>query len=125
MLTVESFYDNARRGKLMGLVCPSGHLTVPPKNNCRVCSSSTLELKQLSGKGKILSFTEVFVKSKEFPVETPYILALVQLDEGGKLLGVLTQNPSSKTVDGASVQVEFKKIIPQDKWPRIFFRLEE
>jgi uncharacterized OB-fold protein len=105
----------------MGLICPSGHVTVPPKNTCAVCGSLALEVKELSGKGKILSFTEVFVKSKEFPVETPYTLALVNLVEGGKLLGVMSQNPGIQTVEGASVQLEFKEIIQGDRWPRIFF----
>jgi len=124
MLTVESFYENARSGKLVGLVCPSGHATVPPKNTCLACGSSMLEVKQLSGRGKILSFTEVFVKSKEYPVDTPYVLALVRLNEGGKLLGVLEQKPSTKEIDGLEVRVEFRQVLPDEKWPRIFFRLE-
>ena len=75
----------------MGLVCPSGHATVPPRRTCLVCSSANLEVKQLSGKGKILSHTEVFVKSKEFPIATPYLLAIVKLNEGGKLLGIVDE----------------------------------
>ena len=78
-------------GKLIGLVCSSGHVTVPPRSTCQSCSSEVLEEIQLSGKGKVVSFTEVFVKSKEFPIETPYVLALVRLLEGGKLLGVLDE----------------------------------
>jgi uncharacterized OB-fold protein len=123
MLTVESFYEYARQGKLKGLVCASGHTTLPPKNTCRVCGSSTLEWKELSGNGKVTSFSEVFVKSKEFPVDTPYLLALVELNEGGKLLGVL--DAQDEQIIGLSVRVEFREIIQGDKWPRIFFRPDE
>jgi uncharacterized OB-fold protein len=125
ILTVDSFYEVARQGKLVGLVCPSGHATVPPRRTCLVCSSADLEVKQLSGKGRIRSWTEVFVKSKEFPIDTPYLLAIVELNEGGKLLGVVDEKPSSNLVEGTSVKVEFREVVKGDKWPRIFFRPEE
>lgn len=119
-LTVDRFYRLAREGKLVGLRCEQGHFTVPPRPSCRVCLSMKLETTELSGKGQVISFTEVYVKSKDFPLETPYILALVRLEEGGNLLGVFNGTMSQLSY-GTEVQAKFRNARENDRWPRIFF----
>lgn len=124
-LTVEAFYSEGKNGSLTGLRCKEGHVTVPPRHSCRICGSEELTVVQLSGRGTISSFTEVYSKSKEFPLETPYTLALVTLEEGGNLMGVL----KSKAEIGRAVQVKFEtvdasaKLIPEKDRPRIFFEI--
>jgi len=125
ILTVDSFYENAKKGKLIGLECDSKHITAPPRKSCRVCGSQNLTLVELSGRGRIVSFTQVYVKSKEFPVPTPYDLSLVNLVEGGNLLGVLEKTPGIEIEYGANVRVIFRDIADQiGEWPRIFFELD-
>lgn len=119
-LTVDQFYESGRAGKLMGLRCESAHFTVPPRHSCSVCSSTNLETIELSGKGRVVSFTEVNVKTKEFPLPTPYVLSLVTLDEGGNLLGIFDGSPNLLE-QGAKVSVNFRDIGDRAKWPRIFF----
>jgi uncharacterized OB-fold protein len=121
-LTVDQFYENGRNGKLIGLRCSKGHVTVPPRSTCQSCDSEVLEQIQLSGKGVVVSFTEVYVKSKEFPVETPYVFALVRLFEGGNLLGILDVKSGLSEL-GAKVQVKFRRLNETERWPRIFFVL--
>ena len=41
---------------------------------------------ELSGKGKILTYTKVFVKPASFSKEKPYIVAIAELDEGINVL---------------------------------------
>lgn len=119
-LTVDKFYELGRSGNLMGLVCDEGHVTIPPRASCRVCGSLKLKTKSLSGKGRIVSFTQVHVKAKEFPINTPYTLALVQLEEGGNLLGIVDPAPPKLSKDIA-VYTKFKDIGERAKWPRIVF----
>jgi len=119
-LTDESFYNSGSEGKLLGLKCDSGHVTVPPRKICLTCGSSQLETIELSGRGKIQSFTQVFAKSRDFPVKTPYTLCLVELDEGGKLLGILDSSVEPR--HGSNVLIRFRKI-EETGWPRIFFEL--
>ncbi|MCL5068794.1 MAG: OB-fold domain-containing protein [Thaumarchaeota archaeon] len=119
-LTIDKFYELGRSGNLVGLVCDQGHVTIPPRASCRLCDSLKLKSKYLSGKGKIVSFTQVYVKTKEFPINTPYTLALVRLEEGGNLLGVVDPIPSNLSKD-TTVYVKFKDAGEQVKWPRIFF----
>jgi uncharacterized OB-fold protein len=123
-LSIDSFFGQARGGKLVGLKCPLGHVTVPPRHSCRVCQSQELQLVELSGKGKVVSFTDVYVKSKEFPLDTPYTLALVALEEGGHLIGVL-RGAQFTPKHGAKVLVKFEDISGViAKWPITFFDLE-
>ena len=117
-LTIDQFYESGRAGKLVGLKCEVGHVTVPPRHSCAICSSTNLETVELSGKGSIVSFTEVNVKTKEFPLSTPYTLSLVTLDEGGSLLGIFD---GSLLEHGTKVSVKFRDIGEKSKWPRIFF----
>ncbi len=121
-LTVDRFYEMASRGKLIGLRCPNGHVIVPPRRSCRECQSMDLVSFELSGRARIVSFTSVHVKSKDFPLETPYILALVTLLEGGHLLGVFN-GLESIVKYGAEVFVKFRKVQETDKWPRVFFEI--
>jgi uncharacterized OB-fold protein len=118
-LTTEEFYSEASRsGTVLGLKCDKGHVTVPPRHSCRLCNSTVLKLEQLSGYGTIISFTEVYVKSKDFPLETPYTLALVRLEEGGNLLGVADKKVKSS---GEKVKVNFRSIRGVNDKPTIFF----
>lgn len=121
-LTVDRFYEQFRVGKLLGLKCESGHITVPPRRSCRVCRSLNLEVVELSRKGQIVSFTDVHVKSRDFPVNTPYVLAIVRLNDGGNLLGVVNGSESALAY-GSSVSVKAVDVGEGEKWPRIFFDL--
>ncbi len=125
-LSIEDFYSEGKKtGKLQGLLCDAGHITVPPRHSCRTCGSSNLEVVKLSGKGKISSFTEVYSKSKEFPLETPYTLVLTNLNEGPNLLGIIDQTESRKIEIGMRVKVRFGNLTENpNEWPRIFFDIE-
>jgi uncharacterized protein len=123
-LTIEGFYEAASSGKLLGLKCELGHVTAPPRSACRVCGSKTLEKIELSGRGSVLSYTEVFVKSREFPVEVPYVLALVQLKEGGNLIGVVEKGSEARVRSGSPANVKFRRFSDKE-WPRIFLSLDD
>ncbi len=120
VLSVDSFYKEARENnRLLGLVCEKEHVTVPPRHSCRICGSTLLRVKVLSGTGILIASTKVYAKSKAFPLEAPYTLALAQLDEGGHLLGIVEVDDVSA---GSTVKVVFKAPGDTSEWPRIFFR---
>ncbi len=135
-LTVDAFYREAKAGKLLGLKCDQGHLTVPPRRTCRVCLSANLEVVELSGKGKIITYTDVYSKSRDYPMNAPYTLAFVNLVEGANVLGVVLNSDSSKISYGRDVRVKFqvvqaasadsiRPISPEKERPRIFFELSD
>jgi len=84
-------YNRAlRQNKLLGLRCQQcGAVTIPPQMVCGKCASSTMDIVELSGRGKIQSFTTVYVAPEGRREEAPYIIVLVELDEGPWIMGNL------------------------------------
>ncbi len=80
--------------------------------------------------GAVVTFTEVAVGSSGYPLKPPYTLALIKLDEGGHLIGVL-KGKGEKDADwvGRRVKVLFEviageeKVTKPDSWPRVFAQL--
>ena len=130
LLSTASFYEEGKKGNLKGLECEERHVTVPPRHSCRICQSMNLKVIDLSRKGRILACTQVFSKSGEFPLEAPYVLALVALEEGGNLLGIL-RAPFERGSYGAKVRVKFEVVrkiehlSEERERPRIFFDFED
>ncbi|HEY7169071.1 MAG TPA: zinc ribbon domain-containing protein, partial [Candidatus Binatia bacterium] len=81
----QPFWDAARAGKLMMQKCKDcGTWIFCPRPVCGDCASENLEWVQLSGKGKIFSFTvirEVVGQAlRGFAPDIPYITAWIDLD---------------------------------------------
>jgi hypothetical protein len=91
-------YDAAlRQGRLLGLKCPRcAEVTCPPRGACAGCGATDLETVELSGCGKIASFSTLFVAAEGRDNELPYALALVALDEGPYLIGRIDTNCADK-----------------------------
>jgi uncharacterized protein len=87
-LTHSQYFAALRENRLVGLQClDCGGVTVPPKATCEECSSTNLEQARLSGEGIIKTFTVIRVAPQG--LEAPYIVVLVELQEGPWLMGNL------------------------------------
>ena len=59
----------------------------PPSRNCPHCLSLNSAFKTVSGRGKVFSFVTFHrVYRPAFAQDVPYVVALVELDEGPRLL---------------------------------------
>ena len=65
------------------------------------CGSTTLHWTEVSGRGVIYSYTIIHQnKSPEFVNDTPYNLAIVQLEEGPRMLSnIVDIDPANLRVD--------------------------
>jgi len=90
-LTFKQYNEALKQDRLLGLKClDCRSITVPPKMACRKCGSTSLEITELSGRGKITTFTTVNVAPEGREKEAPYVIVLVELDEGAWTMGNLT-----------------------------------
>jgi uncharacterized OB-fold protein len=81
LLTSNQFAEALREGRFLGLKClRCGAYTVPPQKVCSECHSEDMEVVELSRNGVLQSFTVVYTAAEGF--EAPYIVALVELEEG-------------------------------------------
>ena len=59
----------------------------PPSRTCPHCLSANFSFQNVSGKGKIFSFVTFHrVYRPAFTNDVPYVVALIELDEGPRLL---------------------------------------
>lgn len=84
--TTEPFWNACVEGRLLVQRCTAcGTHQFYPRPFCLSCESSTLEWAETKGTGTIYSITTVRLPvTPELP--PPYLLALVDLDEGPRLL---------------------------------------
>ena len=89
------FWEGAKAKKLMLPRCNScGRFWFPPSQRCRHCLSSDFVWQETSGAGRIYSFV-VFhrVYHPAFEKDVPYVVAIVALDEGPRLLSNVVGTP--------------------------------
>jgi uncharacterized OB-fold protein len=118
-LNFKQYNEALKQNKLLGLKCKQcGTITVPPKIVCGNCASADLDIIELSGKGKIQTFTTVFVPPEGREGECPYVIALVELDEGPWIMGNLTGiDPNKVTMDIMGKKVKMgHAVFPGDKY---------
>jgi len=81
------FWDALRRHQLELPFCrPCGAFFYYPRAACPRCLSADLEWKPVSGRGTLHTFTVVSRGQKGFPLGPPYVLAIVELEEGPRMM---------------------------------------
>ena len=87
-LTHTQYFEALKEDRLHGLKClQCGAVTVPPHAVCDECGSTEQEVALLSGEGAIKTFTVIRVAPEG--LQAPYVVVLVELDEGPWLMGNL------------------------------------
>lgn len=87
---VSDFAVHLKDGRIMGSVCNAcGYKTFPPRADCPECMSGDFSFRECSGKGKIYTFTRTEAAPTGFEDVAPYTVVVVELDDGGRVLGWL------------------------------------
>ncbi len=96
------FWEGCRQGKLVLQYCPQcQRYQFYPRLYCMHCGYTTLQWAEVSGRGVIYSYTIIHQnKSPEFVNDTPYNLAIVQLEEGPRMLSNIVD------IDAANLRVD-------------------
>ena len=72
------FIDYLENGKLMGTRCKGCDLVFfPPRADCYQCLSGSMEWFEVSGPGKLISFSKLNYAPAGFEADVPYAIALV------------------------------------------------
>ncbi|WP_420620064.1 Zn-ribbon domain-containing OB-fold protein [Candidatus Poriferisocius sp.] len=101
------FWDAAAEGRLVAQRCADcGRLRHPPRPMCPACSSLEVEIAELSGQGTLYSYA--ILHHPQHPAfEYPVIAALVDLEEGVRLLSSLTDVLKDDVLIGMPVYAHF------------------
>jgi uncharacterized OB-fold protein len=87
-VTFNQFKDALRQDRLLGVYCSRcNSIAAPPTGACPDCGMADLEVRELTPKGTIRTFTVVRVGPEGF--DPPYVICMVELDDGPWVLGNL------------------------------------
>ena len=116
------FWQACREGRLLIQRCRDcGSPQFYPRGVCSHCLSGRVEWVQASGKGTVWSFTVTYVnRAPGFRDETPYVLALVELEEGVKMFTNIVDCPPEEVRIGMPVEVTFVRATDEISLP--YFR---
>ena len=119
-LTFKEYNENLRQGRLSGLKCSGcGELSAQPRLVCAKCGGRDLEAVELKGSGTIQTFTVNYVAAEGRESEAPYIVAIVELDDGPWVMGNISGlKPQEATMDimGRKVLMEGPAVFAGDRY---------
>ncbi len=115
------FWDGCREGKLMLPKCADcGHVYFYPRVVCPKCHSRNVTWIQSRGRGKLHAFEIAYQAfQKAWKIKPPWVLAMVELDEGPRMLSNLVNvEPDPKVVRcDMPVEVVFTKLTDEITLP--------
>ena len=119
-LTFKEYNENLKQGRLSGLKCSGcGELSAQPRLVCAKCGGRDLEAFELKGGGTIQTFTVNYVAAEGRESEAPYIVAIVELDEGPWVMGNISGlKPQEANMDimGRKVLMEGSAVFAGDRY---------
>lgn len=103
-----TYWDGCARGELLIQHCPNcGNRQFYPRAMCTVCAS-TPEWERASGRGTVHTFTVIRQNhAKPFRDLLPYVVAMIELDEGPRMMGNVVGGPVEDVAVGMPVEVFF------------------
>lgn len=114
------FWAGCRKGELLIQQCQDcGVLNFYPKLYCAGCLSSNLEWVKASGRGKVYSYMTVYAfQPTEFAEDVPYVVAIVELDEGVRMMSNIVGCIPDEVHCDMNVEVVFEKATEEFTLPK-------
>lgn len=105
----EEFWAFAADGALMLRACNAcGALMYYPRILCTACMSTDLSWRRASGRGRVYAFTFVHrAPTEAFRGEAPYPVAIVELEEGPRMMSNIIACAAEALTIGLPVEVSF------------------
>jgi uncharacterized OB-fold protein len=107
----QPFWDGCARGELLVQRCRAcERWYFPPRPFCPRCWSDDVEWRAVSGRGTLHSYVINHRPAPGFEADTPYAIAVVQLEEGPRLLSNVLgiENTPERLVLDMPLEVTFE-----------------
>jgi len=105
------YWDALREGHLVVQRCSCGHAWLPARRHCPACLSPDVRWERASGRGRLLSWVIYHTAyHPAFETRLPYNVALVQLEEGPRVLTNIVDPNESLAADApVELKVEWEE----------------
>lgn len=122
---VSDFARHLRGGRLMASTCAAcGTASFPPRADCPDCLSPDFTFVEISGRGSVHTFTRIAAAPAGFEERAPYVIGVVDLEEGGRALAWFGDTLAHADVEiGMPVQL-VPRIAEDTEAIRVYYTLE-
>jgi uncharacterized protein len=116
----QTYWTAAREGRLLIKRCTDcGKAHHYPRELCPHCHSDRVTWEQASGKGTVYTYTVARRPAgPAFKADTPYVVALVELAEGPRMMTNLVSVDPAQVKIGLPVKVQFEAITDEISLPK-------
>ncbi|NLD70335.1 MAG: hypothetical protein GX644_16160 [Limnobacter sp.] len=106
------FWEGCANGVLRFQSCAlCGTVQRIPRSLCSGCHGDALAWHESSGYGRVLSHTTVHrAPTPAFRDEVPYVIALIDMDEGFRLMANVAGGPAAGIGIGSRVEIGFREV---------------
>ena len=109
-MSIQFWRIRDRYYRLVGTKCKDcGHEAFPPVYVCRSCGSERQEDKEMPKSGKIITYTRLHEPLPGFESQAPFYLAVVELDNGARVLTQVVDSPDESIKTGARVRATVRR----------------
>jgi len=117
------YWEAAHEGRLDIPLCGDcGKHHFYPRAICPYCHSDNLKFDTVSGRGEVHTFTIARRPAgPAFGDDVPYVVALIELEEGPRMMSRIQTDDPEKVRIGAKVEVTFVKATDEITFP--YFQL--
>ena len=111
------------RYQIIGTKCEHcGSYLYPKRVVCPKCRrAGKLKEVKFSGKGKVITYTVIRVPPEGFKIYAPYIIGIIELEEGARLLSQITDCEPEEVKIGMPVKACFRKIRSENETGLILY----
>ena len=97
--------------RLIGSACENcGDEFFPPVYKCRGCGSEKIVDKEMPKTGKIVTYTRLHEPLPGFEAQAPLFLAVIELENGARVLSQVVDSPDESVKIGARVKATVRRV---------------
>jgi uncharacterized OB-fold protein len=126
--TIEQFDKFLSQKRIMAGKCKKcGKIHLPPRLLCDKCFNDQFTWQEISGKGRLITYTVIHIAPVQFQSQAPYAVGIIQLEEGLKLPGIIDGIPHEQLKIGMELKIVFAQCETDQswpKWPRYYFQFK-
>ena len=109
-MSIQYWRVRDRYYRLIGSKCSDcGDEFFPPVYRCKGCGSDNIRDKEMPKTGKIITYTHLHEPLPGFEAQAPLHLAVVELENGAKVLTQIVDSPTESVKTGARVRATIRR----------------
>ena len=87
-----------------------GYIAFPPRLICPECGTREFSMFNLKAQGTVLTYTVIEVAADEFATQTPFVIAIIETDEGARMTVQIVDCDPGEVEIGKKIKLILRRI---------------